>query len=882
MNCTGKLFIYILLFLSLSLSSSGQGIQGRITNTDSQGISYAAVFVPAIHQGTTANEEGYYRLELRPGNYEIRFQYLGYKTQVHTLTIENDFITLDVVMEEQQYALPEVVVTASGEDPAYYIMRRAIGMSQYYLNQVSEYSCKVYLKGSGVLTKIPAMLRRQFEREGVEQDRYFVTETISEVEYSMPNQVQTRVISTRSSGDDSQTSPMAFITMSLYQDINGIISTLSRSAFQVYRFQLEGSFMENGQQVNKIRVIPRRAGHDLYNGHIFIKDGTWSLHSVDLQIEQSLFTARIRQVYNPVADGVWMPVSHDFHFQVGIMGLEMEYKYLASVSDYQITLNPNLDHDFYTRVMESSTDVFLLQLRDAELDRRRDVPGIDLREQTQPQTRRQERIAELMATEDLNNREMRRLNRLIRREARANEPRRPLEVRNLSMEIDDSAAVRTSGYWAQNRPVPLTPQEMESFSELPQDTVEKEEARRGPLRQVLMGGTLSPAENWTFRHNGLLSPSSFDFNTVDGLKYSKTLSLRYSGAAGRQFTIANTSGYAFARERFLTRFDLNYAYHPFKRATFDLEGGRRSQDFDSNHGIHPTINAISSLFFQNNFLKLYEKDYVRLHHRFDIVNGLVLSTAAEYAQRRPLVNHSDFSIAGWLGGEYTPNIPDIPGLESLIMPPHKAFIIDAELSYTHRHYYMRMGERKIMLSSRWPTLTLAYREGIEGILNSDTRFRQLQTSINQSFSLRLVGEFNYRVTGGKFINSDKLFTPDFKHFSSNSTWFLSGTETNRFRTLNHYEYSTGTEYLSAHLHYEHGRILLKRLPFMARTLSREKLFLQALAIPEEDFYFEAGYGMSQIFLIVNAEIVTGFKGGKHHYTGFRISVPLGGEAGVRL
>ncbi len=873
-------FRLLLSFIFLITVGYGQGLAGRITNTDDQGISYAAVFVPAIHQGTTANEEGYYHLELKPGNYEIRFQYLGYKTQVHTVVVVDDFISLDVVMEEQQYALPEVVVTASGEDPAYYIMRRAIGMSQYYLNQVSEYNCRVYLKGSGVLTKIPAMLRRQFEREGVEQDRYFVTETISEVQYSMPNQVQTRVISTRSSGDDSQTSPMAFITMSLYQDINGIISPLSRNAFQVYRFQLEGSFMENGTQVNKIRVIPRRAGHDLYSGHIFIKDGTWNLHSVDLQIEQSLFAAGIRQVYNPVAEGVWMPVSHDYYFQVSIMGLGLEYKYMASVSDYEITLNPNLDHEFYARVMESSTDAFLLQLRDAEITQQRETPGIELREHTRPQTRRQERIAELMTREDLDNREMRRLNRLIRREARANEPRRPLEVRNLSMELDDSARVRTTDYWAENRPVPLTPHEMESFTEL--DTLEKDQPGHGPLRQVLMGGTLSAKENWTFRYNGLLSLSSFDFNTVDGLKYSKTLSLRHSGATGRQFSIANTSGYAFARERFLTRFDLNYAYHPFKRAKFGMEGGRRSQDFDSQYGINPFINAVSSLFFQNNFMKLYEKDYLRIHHQFDIVNGLVLSTAAEYAKRRPLENQSDFSLAGWMGGEYTPNIPAIPGLEALIMPQHNSFVVDARLSFTHRHYFMRMGNRKMMLYSRWPTISLAYREGIEGILQSDTRFRQLETSVNQSFTIRMIGEFEYTATAGKFFNSDKLFTPDFKHFGGNSTWFLSGMEKDRFRTFNHYEYSTGTQYLSAHLHYEHGRILLKRLPFMARTLSREKLFFNALTIPEKDFYFEAGYGMNQLFLLINAEIVVGLKGGKHHYTGFRISVPLGGEAGVRL
>jgi len=101
-------------------------------------------------------------------------------------------------------------------------------MSQYYLNQVSDYSCRVYLKGSGVIRNMPSLMRRQMEREGIEEGRYFVTETISDVYFELPDRTRTEVISLRSSGNDNQSSPMAFVTISFYRDITGIRTGLFR------------------------------------------------------------------------------------------------------------------------------------------------------------------------------------------------------------------------------------------------------------------------------------------------------------------------------------------------------------------------------------------------------------------------------------------------------------------------------------------------------------------------------------------------------------------------------------------------------------------------------------------------------------------------------
>ncbi|MFW5707723.1 MAG: DUF5686 and carboxypeptidase regulatory-like domain-containing protein [Bacteroidota bacterium] len=879
--------LIILAHFLAGFSALGQatGIRGTVKNIHGEPIPFAAIYVAALHQGTTANEAGEYHLEIPPGKHQVRVQYLGYQAETETIRVKEGFIRFDVILEEQQYQLPAVVVTASGEDPAYYIMRRAIGMSQYYLNQVSEYSCRVYLKGTGVLTRVPALLRRQLEREGVEQDRYFVTETLSEVQFSLPQAVETRVLSTRSSGNDNQTSPMSFVTISLYRDINGIISPLSRSALQVYRFVLEGTFMENDRQINRIRVVPRRPGPDLYSGVIHIAEGSWNLHSVDLSVEQSFFTINFRQVYNPVEKDVWMPVSQDFNIDVALMGLEANYKYLASVTDYQVTLNPDLDHDFYRQLMKQDSELFLLQRQKVD-DMGTDVyrPEIAKRTTAGKATRRQQRIAALMAKPDLGNREMRTLNRLIRKQSRAATPRPSLEIREFSMEIDDSARVRTDRYWQENRPVPLTDYEEESFDGEKEneegDTEKKEPALAG---KVITGYAFDLENEQTITYGGLIDVGSTRYNTVDGFVYGQWLNYDRTLAGDKQFNATARAGWAFARQQLLGSVGATYHYDPFRRAYIRFTGGWETADFATNSAISPFFSTVSGLFFGLNPAKFYHKEFIGLSHETDLANGLVLTTSADYSRRKPLENHSAFSITNFMGKEFTPNVPAIPGLFPGIMPGHTAFIASGRLSYTHRYYWARRGASKQMLYSHFPTISLYYRQGFGGVAGSDVQFSQVEASVNQTINIRLVGNISYRINAGMFPDTESIHAPDFRHFATSPFIYTEGNAHSTFRTLPLYEYSTTGNYLSGYFQYDHARILLKRLPFLSRTLMREKLFFNALAVETKQPWWEAGYGVSQIFLLFDVEVVAGFRGGQHQYTGFRISTPIAsGMSEIRL
>ncbi len=293
----------------------------------------------------------------------------------------------------------------------------------------------------------------------------------------------------------------------------------------------------------------------------------------------------------------------------------------------------------------------------------------------------------------------------------------------------------------------------------------------------------------------------------------------------------------------------------------------------------PLINSVTIFIpSKQNFLKLYEKDYLRLNHQTDLINGLVLQTAIEWASRKKLENITDFHLANFFGNQFTPNIPLPFANAEHFFNSQKAFILDAKLSYTHRHFYRINDGRKQMLHTKYPTISLGWKQGFDGIAGSTSKFQLLEAGLRHGFSVKLVGRFNYEIEAGAFINNEKMHFADFKHFNSNPLWIESNSNrTNMFRTLPFYEKSTNEHYLRGHLRHEHTRIFLKRLPFLANTIIRETIFVNSLLTSGHKPYTEIGYGVNQVFLLFNIEVVAGFEGGRHQYTGFRIGIPIEGQ-----
>jgi hypothetical protein len=200
-----------LLFLGSLFSLQAQGIKGLVRSTDGEPLAFASVYVRNLQDGVPTNENGRYEFKLAPGLYDVVVQYLGFASQIQTVEIKNDWVTLDFSLVSQAISLSQVEVKAGAEDPSLTIMRKAISKATYHRLQLQRYAMTVYLKGTGQLTDAPFFLRKKLAEEGLKLNEAYTSESVSRITFTLPNKVEEKVISIRTNGSNQGTSPAPYI-----------------------------------------------------------------------------------------------------------------------------------------------------------------------------------------------------------------------------------------------------------------------------------------------------------------------------------------------------------------------------------------------------------------------------------------------------------------------------------------------------------------------------------------------------------------------------------------------------------------------------------------------------------------------------------------------
>ena len=249
---------YILGMLCIALISFGQGIKGKILDENGKPLPFASIYIKEKGTGTSSNLEGKFEMPISAGSYSISFQFMGYESIQKRVQVAKDYVELEIQLKTQVYQLPTFVVDGKAEDPSYTIMRKAIAKAKYHVLQNDSYTAEVYMKGTGKIDKVPWILRRTFEKEGIDTSQVFTSESVSEISFQRPNTFKERVISVRASGEDlDNANPNAYINTSFYlPKVVNAISPLNERAFSYYKFEYQGSFMDRGYEINKIKVSP--------------------------------------------------------------------------------------------------------------------------------------------------------------------------------------------------------------------------------------------------------------------------------------------------------------------------------------------------------------------------------------------------------------------------------------------------------------------------------------------------------------------------------------------------------------------------------------------------------------------------------------------------
>jgi hypothetical protein len=860
MNFIRRILLAALFYFSFYSLFAG-GIRGTVKSDEGEVLAFTTIFVKQTGTGTTTNVDGYYELTLPAGNYEVVYQFLGYESEVRQIEVGNGFVEVNIAMKTQTIRLKDIEVKAGREDPAYTIMRKAIAKAKYHIQAVDTYSARVYIKGSGQLKDYPWLAKKALEKEGIVKDRVFVSESVSEIKYKRPNTFEEKVISIRSDGKDNNTSPNPFIFGSFYQpEVAGTVSPLSPKAFAYYRFEYQGTFTDRNYTVNRIKVTPRSKGDNVVDGVIFIVEDAWSIHSLDMHTTKMGVDIHMKMQYAPIEDKAWLPISNRFKIGGKFFGFEFAYDYLATVGEYKIAMNPEV----YVEKME---------VIDEKLEKEQ------AKEVQEKYGQKDQQLQERMASgKEINRKELNKMLKEYEKQERKQQ-KEPEVVSNSSFKIDSLAYKKNTAYWDSIRPVPLTKEEIKGYQISDSLALEERKKEVGDTVKtskhagfqpwdILVGDSYKLSKHSNFRIHTPLG----GFNTVEGwnLIYKLTFGTIIQDTNKTRFSISPVFRYAFAQEKFSGLLNLRLQNKNYR---LELQGGRYIRQFNPDEPILPLVNTFTTLFLEKNLMKIYERDFINLFYRSKINRILSVQTNWSWMRRRELFNTSNFKLIDRKKIEnYTPNAPLNEELVDTSFPTHEAFIGSIGLVLRPWLKYRIRNGIKHEIPSSSPTFMLDYRKGFDNVLSSDVRFDQLELGMKYEFDVGVRGKVDLAVRGGMFLNNDKMFFMDYKHFLGNRTPFSTSDPVGSFRLLDYYRHSTSDRYFVVNTHYQFRKFLVTLIPLVRLTGIRENVFVNYLATPTSGNYTEVGYTIDGILRAFRLEGAVSFQDGKYQTYGFRIGI----------
>ncbi len=883
--------ILLIAGLIFTFNLSGQTrLMGRITDSSGNPVPYATVYIQELQMGTTANAMGNYEIKLEDGVYTVFYQSLGYNQDFRQIAIAGETVVRDVSLTVQYFQLPEVTVSSGREDPAYAIMRKVIARAPYYLNAVEHYRAMVYLKGTAIIDKMPRLLTRAMEKDSdvdIKIGETYLYESHNEIEFNAPDKYIHRLIAIQTTipTEGDQISPMNYIQASFYEPviIDVAISPLAPNALSHYRYSYEGSSLQGQYVINKIRVIPKRKSQQVFAGELYIVEDLWCIHSLDLENESLLGKVRVRQLHTPVQDEFWMPVSHNFDVDFSMIGIRGRATYGSSVKYSEIAT---------TAPLASVAPVAVQPLQP-------DTAAPD-----EPPSKAAMEMEKLLAKQELTNREMIKLSRLMEKESasassKEEKGEKELEIKQTTQFIiEEDAASKSPDFWKEIRPIPLAENELRSLrlsDSLKTNTLKEVKPGQNEISVTLSAGKSTPfmktlqsvlaGKTWRLDSNrlsitygGIAKPDNFSFNSVDGLTYDIDFRFTRRWKNGTSFSAFPETGYAFSRESFYWSLNTTWNYRSNTNDYFWLRTGDRSSEYNNYGAPNRFINSVYSLMLKENLMRLYRSQYIGIGHRAELSNGIYLEVSLKREMRSTLTNNTEFSFFR-RDSIYKPNMPENDLVDPVNHPAyvpfsHTSYHFDAELTIIPFQRYRISDGRKFPAGSDYPTFTLSYRQGFNDVGDEVRNFSRIIASAYNRKDTGPMAELYWKIRSGTLIYSDSVTFNDFIHFNTQPLPLLLNDYRDAFFLPGWYSLATDKWFVEGHLRYTNPYILVKLLPGISNTLMRENLHARYLLTPQTKHYFEFGYSISEIFLLGEAGVFAGFDNFGFSSAGVRVILKI--------
>ena len=785
----------ITIVLALMIVAIAQSqIIGSVKDSNGDILPYVNIYIKDSYRGTTSNAEGQYEIDIsKAGEYAITFQFLGFKTQTQNIKIVRFPYTLNVIMEDENINLKEVIID-SKENPANRIIRMAIEKREIYLEKLNAYTADFYSKGFIRIKNAPEKFMGQeigdFEGalDSTRSGYIYLSETLSKIKYIKPEIFET-VTASKVSGDS-----------------NGIsFNTAMDVDFNLYN---------NSVEINNDIISPiSDYAFNYYNyrleGEFYDNEGHL-INKINLLPKRENDRVFSGSIY--IVEDSWALYGVD----IAVRGTQAQILPADTIKIRQsLSFNKELNHWF----VRSQTIDFGYSLFGFKGD------GSFIANYT---------------NYDFNPKLLSNKNK------------------NEILIFEKNANKKESSYWEKKRPIALTKEEFEDY--VKKDSIETKRTSKEFLDSLDNVNNKFKVENifsgysyndsYNKKSFGISGPlSGVSFNTVQGYNISlrSYFNKRYNGYK-KYIAFSSLVNYSVETKRLRIGVQGSYKFNAINNSILVVSAGVKTQQFNSNEPISKLSNLFSSLLFEKNFMKLYDKSFAKVNYSMELFNGVNFNSSFSYEKRKALFNTTDYVIFPKEEVDYTSNNPlDPDAIDTAAFSNHDLLKFNLGLRIRFGEKFMTYPDIKVSItSSKYPKLFLDYTKGFNSSI-SDYNFDHLHFRIQQRVNLKSIGIYKYNLLAGTFFENKTLSFIDYKHFNGNQTYTkLNANYLSSFKNLAYYDYSTSGDYFEYHSEHNFKGYILGKIPYINKLNYNLILGLHGISRIGKYPYNEFNIGISNL------------------------------------
>ena len=806
-----QITLLLLVFTTISFAQ----IKGTVKDKEGNPLPFVNIYIENTYIGTTSNELGKYELNTtEKNNVHLIFQYLGFKTQKQILNISQFPYEFDVVLVEEDFQLKEVVVM-NGENPANEIIRNAIKAKKINAAKTDKFEADFYSRGIFKAKDIPKKFMGveigdlEGNLDSTRSGIIYQSETVSKIKFEKPNNLKEEIIASKIAGDDNGFSYNTALNTNYdfygnYVDFGiNMVSPIADNAFTYYKYKLESTFYDDKNQlINKILVTPKRDKEPVFEGYIYIVEDSWAIYGIDLDIKGY----RMQQ---PILESMKITQNFSYNTENKIWAKNIQ------TLDFSAGI-------FGMKFAGKFTHVFT---------------NYTFKEAFDKKTFGKEVVT-----------------------------------------FAENANKKEETYWNEYRPVPLTTEESTNYikkdsiqtirkSQVYLDSIDAKGNKFRLLKIITGYNYKNSFNNWNFNYQGLTNLGSLSYNTVQGYNLDSGFSYRkWNEETGKFTSISSTFNYGFSEDRLRVKGNFYHRFNNRNNAYISLNGGSAISQFNPSEPISNLVNSVATLFFKNNYMKLYNKEFAEINYGREVVNGIFASGKLVYENRKALFNTTDYTIIK-SDDLYFSNDPLQPTNETST-PFEKHHIMKASLGTRIRfgQKYISRPDGKINIQNDDYPIVSFYYEKAFGASNSNYHYDLISGTVDYNKTIGNKGDFGLRFKAGKFFNADNISFVDYKHFNGNQTHVtLLNNSLNSFNLLPYYSHSTNDAYLETHIEHNFKGYIMNKIPLLNKLQWNLIGGFHQLNIPNMKPYQEFTVGFDNIgwgkFRFLRVDYVRSYQNG---------------------